>query len=73
MATPRLASVGATRTQTAMPGSDNADVIALLRQLILVVQGLDLDIQLDGEKIKNNTVKRLNAHTRATGQPELIF
>lgn len=50
-------------------GAGNAEVIALLKAIL----EKDTNVYLDGEMIKNNTVKRLNAHTRATGQPELIF
>ena len=50
-----------------------AQVITLLQTLIGAVQSLDLDVQLDGESIKKNTVNRINQHTRSTGQLELII
>ena len=54
-------------------GAGNAEVIALLKQLISVVQNKDTDVYLDGEKIKNNTVSRINRHTKRTGQLEIII
>ena len=74
VAVPTLAYTGQNQgpSHTVRP-SDNTDVILLLRQLIAVVKNLDLEVSLDGEKIKNDTVKRINNHTRATGQLELII
>ena len=51
----------------------NAQMIALLSQILVAVQNQDTNVYLDGEKIKNNVVKRINNHTRATGQLELII
>ena len=50
----------------------NAQVVSLLTAILQTVNALDLDVTLDGESIKNNTVKRINNHTRSTGQLELI-
>lgn len=57
----------------AAAGGGNAETNALLRQLIEVVSNQNTDVILDGESIKRNVVKRINDHTRATGQPELIY
>ena len=54
-------------------GSGNDETNMLLRQLIAVVGALNLNVELDGEQIKNNTVRRINNHTRATGQIELLI
>lgn len=51
----------------------NTQVIALLTAILQAVTSLDLDVSLDGEKIKNNTVKRINQHTISTGRLELII
>lgn len=73
-ATPQLATAtGSSAMIPSAPEQDNREVITLLRQLITEVKGLDLDVSLDGESIKNNTVRRINNHTRATGQTELLL
>ena len=53
-------------------GAGNDETNMLLRQLISLVAGLNLNVELDGEQIKNNTVRRINNHTRATGHLEII-
>lgn len=52
--------------------NNNEETNMLLRQLIALVAGLNLNVELDGEQIKNNTVRRINNHTRATGHLEII-
>ena len=54
-------------------GSGNAETNALLRQLIGLVASMNLNVELDGEAIKNNTVRRINNHTRSTGQLEILI
>ena len=58
----RLASEGA-----------NAQTIQLLSAILSAIQNQDHNVYLDGEAIKNNTVRRINQHTRATGQLELVI
>lgn len=53
--------------------SGNAEIIAALRAILQAVNALDLNVNLDGEKVKNNVVKRINNHTRQTGQLEIIM
>ena len=50
----------------------NQEVVRLLTQLLNAVQGIDPNVYLDGESIKSNVVRRINNHTRATGQLEII-
>jgi len=50
----------------------NAQVVALLSQILVAINNKDTDVYLDGEKIKNNTVKRINQNTMSTGKLELI-
>jgi hypothetical protein len=69
---PALASVSRTEAIQAQASVDNTEVVMLLQNLIALVGALNLDVYLDGEKIKNNTVKRINQHTRQTGRLELI-
>lgn len=52
--------------------NNNAEVVRLLSALLVAVQTKDNNVYLDGEQIKNNVVRRINNHTRATGQLELI-
>lgn len=53
-------------------GTSNTQMITLLTAILNAVNGIDPNIYLDGESIKNNTVRRINNHTRATGQLEII-
>ena len=50
----------------------SAKMIELLLKIIELLEALDLNIVLDGEKLKKNTVKRINDNTRRTGKCELI-
>lgn len=50
----------------------NAEVVRLLTELIAVTRNKDTSVYLDGEQIKNNVVRRINNHTRATGQLEIV-
>lgn len=50
-----------------------AQTLAVLNQILSAVRSLDLDVTLDGESIKKNTVRRINQHTMATGRLELII
>ena len=88
-ATPQLAMIGDNRhegeivapesklaamaAQAASQNNNNDETNLLLRQLIAIVQNLNLSVDLDGEAIKNNTVSRINRHTRSTGQLEIII
>ena len=72
-ATPQI-TAGRAETQAQQSSElDLREVTNLLRQLIALVDALDLDVSLDGESIKNNVIKRINNHTRATGQLEIII
>lgn len=53
--------------------NNNAEVVRLLSALLVAVQSQDNSVYLDGEQIKNNVVRRINNHTKATGQLELII
>lgn len=58
-----------------MAGGGNSmtsEVVQLLKELITLVKELDLDVLLDGKSIKENTVNRINQHTKATGVCEII-
>lgn len=53
--------------------STNAQVVTLLSQILSAVNNLDTSVYLDGEAIKDNTVQRINQHTRSTGKLEIII
>ena len=73
MTAPRLSNVTPLTSTSTQITNDNTELVTLLKTLITVVQGLDLDVTLDGEKIKNNTVKRINQNTISTGKLEFII
>lgn len=50
----------------------NGEVVRLLSAILTAVQTKDSNVYLDGEQIKKNVVRRINNHTRATGQLEII-
>ena len=52
---------------------DSRETLNLLKQLVTIVQAMNLNVELDGESIKNNTVRRINQHTISTGKLELII
>lgn len=54
-------------------GSGNAEIIALLKQILLFLQTMDTGTYLDGKIIKDNVVNRINNNTKATGKCEIIF
>lgn len=54
-------------------GSGNAEIITLLKQIIILIQNMDTGAYLDGKSIKDNIVKRINDNTKATGKCEIIF
>ena len=73
MTPPRV--VNATPTPTT-PQVQTATIdprmITLLTQILNAINTQDTNVYLDGEQIKNNVVRRINNHTRRTGQLELI-
>lgn len=74
MTAPRIASTGTAPTpKPVQEAPDNAQMVALLTQILSAINKKDFDIYLDGETIKNNTVRRINNHTRQTGQLELVI
>jgi hypothetical protein len=73
MQAPPLASYSSQATARPQAQTDTQQMVILLQSLLATVNSLDLDVQLDGESIKQNTVRRINNHTRATGQLELII
>lgn len=82
--TPQLAMIGDNKTEGEIVAPESklmamAEEVAksnqnteLLTAILNAINNIDTNVYLDGEKIKNNTVKRINQHTRQTGRLELI-
>lgn len=68
----KLAELAMRGAELAGANAGSAKIIELLLKIIELLEILDLDIILDGEKLKKNTVKRINDNTRRTGKCELI-
>ena len=74
MTAPRVTGASAMARSSAQSNNDasNQQVIAVLNLILKAINAQDTNVYLDGEQIKNNVVKRINNHTKATGQLELI-
>ena len=71
---PALANTSTTQSApTQTPGADNTQLVVLLSQILKAINEQDTNVYLDGEQIKDNVVRRINNHTRATGQLELVI
>ena len=68
----KLMAMARQASMEAVSNSSNAQVVALLSQLLRAVQGMDTNIYLDGKQIAKNTIKQINQQTRTTGQFPLI-
>lgn len=49
-----------------------AEAISILKQILKILETLDLDIQLDGKSLKKYVVDKINEHTKQTGKCEII-
>lgn len=49
-----------------------AEAISILKQILKVLETLNLDIQLDGKSLKKYVVDKINEHTKQTGKCEII-
>ena len=49
-----------------------AEAISNLKQILKILETLDLDIQLDGKSLKKYVVDKINEHTKQTGKCEII-
>lgn len=48
------------------------EAISILKQILKILETLDLDIQLDGKSLKKYVVDKINEHTKQTGKCEII-
>lgn len=49
-----------------------SEAISILKQILKVLETLDLDIKLDGKSLKKYVVDKINEHTKQTGKCEII-
>ena len=85
--TPQLAMIGDNRhqgevvapedklldmAQKAAAMASRAEAISILKQILKILETLDLDIQLDGKSLKKYVVDKINEHTKQTGKCEII-
>ena len=49
-----------------------AEAISILKQILRILETLDIDIQLDGKSLKKYVVDKINEHTKQTGKCEII-
>ena len=68
----KLAAMARQAAQEAAQNSSNAQVIALLTQLLRAVNAIDTNVYLDGKQIADSTVKQINRQTRTTGTSPLL-
>lgn len=72
MTAPALATASRNSSSSAFE-SDNNDVVNILMQILTAINNQKLQVNLDGEEIKNNVVRRINNHTRQTGRLEIVM
>lgn len=68
----KLMSMARQASQEAVRNSSNAQVVALLSQLLVAVQNQNTSVYLDGKEITRNTVKNINQQTRTTGRSPIL-
>jgi len=58
----------------AASGNDySLEILKVLKEILVVLKSLDLDIVIDGKKLKDIIVEKINQHTRQTGVCEIII
>ena len=72
MTAPPLAMTSRSVSSSATNNSSDSQMVILLTQILKAINSQETNVYLDGEQIKNNVVKRINNHTKATGRLELI-
>ena len=68
----KLAAMARQAANEASGGAGNAQIIALLAQLLAAVSNLDTNVYLDGKDITRNTIKNINQQTRTTGKSPIL-
>lgn len=54
-------------------GGYNKEILMVLKEILALLKELDLDIVIDGKKLKDIIVQKINEHTKATGVCEIDF
>ncbi|MGN0480353.1 MAG: hypothetical protein ACI4EV_02145 [Lachnospiraceae bacterium] len=49
------------------------EAISILKEILKILQNLDLNIYIDGRNLKDYLVEKINEHTMATGKCEIIM
>jgi hypothetical protein len=49
-----------------------AEVVELLRAILLILETMDFDVKLDGKSVKDRIVRLINQNTKATGKCEIV-
>lgn len=68
----KLAELARKGAELAGTGGRDAEIVALLRQILEILKTLKLTAYVDAEGLKRLIVKLINDHTRATGQCEIL-
>lgn len=67
----KLAELARKGAELAGGGGRDAEIVALLRQMLELLKSMNLTAYIDAEGLKRLIVKLINDHTRATGQCEI--
>lgn len=68
----KLAAMARQAAHEAAGAGNNAQVVALLTQILAAVLGIDTSVYLDGRDITKSVIKNINQQTRTTGKFPLI-
>lgn len=69
----KLLEMASKAAQMSGGGIYDAEILKTLKEILTLLKELDLDIVVDGKKLKDVIVKRINQQTRATGVCEIII
>ncbi len=68
----KLKAMALEAAQMSSGGALMAEAISILKQILKILENLDLDIQIDGMSLKKYIVDKINKNTKATGKCEII-
>lgn len=68
----KLTEMAMNAVRTAQGNDYSAEILKVLKDILAVLKTLDLDIVIDGKKLKDIIVEKINQHTRQTGVCEII-
>lgn len=70
--TAALVQLAREATQASRDGS-MTEILQILRDILYLLQHMDMDIKIDGVSVKDRIVRLINANTRATGKCEIVM